>query len=127
MKKKFIESVEVWSSMKRQFEYETNGFSLDLLSLNPEEIRTLKIVPDWFLDFAPAMFRVYLPKHHTALRKMIAYLYELQALQSREWSAYIQKAKQESAAFRALMLKMTTLNPAAAMTAVKEYFGWEQQ
>lgn len=87
MKQQIKGTVAYWLSSLGQHRHETNGFSLVIGTLHADDLRTLKIPSDWFLDFAPFMFRVIAPKHHAELRGTIAYLTELRCRQAEAWEA----------------------------------------
>lgn len=80
-----MKSVKYWLSVCRQFEHETNGFSLVLHNLTDDELTNLKPVAGWFLDFAPFMFKLVHRKEHARLRTVIAYLTALQGFQADAW------------------------------------------
>ena len=81
MKTQAKTAVEYWLSACNQHRHETAGFSVVLHNLTPDDLMGMKQVTDWFLDFAPHMFRVLTPKEHPGLRSRIAYLTELKRLQ----------------------------------------------
>lgn len=76
------DKVKLWLSIARQFEAETNGFSLDLSTCN---ILNIKPVSGEFLKMARTMFSVVHPKDHLKLRKSITYLTMLNELQIQAW------------------------------------------
>lgn len=91
MKEQIKNAVEYWLSSLGQHRHETRNMSLTLATLCPEDLRALKTPTDWFLDFAPFMFRVVAPKHHAELRTTIAYLSELKYRQQQAWKAEMEK------------------------------------
>lgn len=108
MKTKAKKSVETWLSIKSQFAYETNGFRLNLGELTDEELTNLKPVDPEFLEFAPFMFNVIHIKHHTELRKIIAYLTELQRLQSGAWQRTIEEGQKQTEKIKQWLQRRST-------------------
>lgn len=88
MKEQMRKAVGHWLSTARQFQYETDNFSVSLYLMNRDELTNLKPVSSWFLDFAPFMFKVTAPASHAKLRTCIAYLTTLQGLQAMAWQEY---------------------------------------
>ena len=82
-------AVRHWLSVRDQHAYETNNFTVDPHTMTEGELLATKGVMHWFLDFAPSMFYVFTKKEHPRLRKMIAYLTELQQLQNEAWTRFI--------------------------------------
>ncbi|MFZ1736020.1 MAG: hypothetical protein WAU31_03740 [Candidatus Moraniibacteriota bacterium] len=86
MKEQIKDAVEYWLSSLGQHRHETRNMSLTLGTLHDDDLETLKMPTDWFLDFAPFMFRVIAPKHHAELRTTISYLTELRCRQTDAWA-----------------------------------------
>lgn len=91
MKQNLKAAVTYWLSSLGQHRHETDDFSLVIGTLPEDEVMNLKIPSDWFLDFAPFMFKVIAPKHHAELRGTIAYLTELRCKQADAWAAEHQR------------------------------------
>lgn len=95
MKDTYKTAVEYWLSCANQHEYETNGFTVVIGELTDEQLMCCKMPTDWFLDFAPVMFRVVAPKDHAALRSTIAYLTELRCRQLQALAEDINKMENQ--------------------------------
>ena len=93
MKEQVKSAVAYWLSAMNQHRHETNEFSVVVGQLTDDELTRLKIPSDWFIDFAPFMFRAVAPKHHPELRSAIAYLAELKYRQQEAWQRDFEKSK----------------------------------
>lgn len=129
-KEVWTRSVECWRSIFGQHKWETKGFSLDLCELTDDELTddeltNLKPVTNNFLGFAPAMFQVYLPKHHAGLRRAIAYLSDLQHRQAGAWERQIAKWEKETTALETLIERLPVMTKEQRIKAINEHFGWD--
>lgn len=100
--------IEYWLSAKNQFAYETENFTVDLHSLTDDKLTNFKIVSPEFLNSAPVIFNVIHPKHHTELRKIIAYLTELQRLQSGAWQRTIEEGQKQTEKIKQWLQRRST-------------------
>ena len=95
----WILSVTLWQSIYREFQHETNGFKADIYRLNDHELNRMKMVSDNFLSFLPVILTITKPQYHAEIKRNIAYLAELQALQTSALDR--ETAKSENIAKRA--------------------------
>jgi len=70
-------------SIYRQFEVETDGFTLNLATASRVELWNIKFVTDWFLETASGNIKNINPGYQAKFRKHIAYLAELQERQAK--------------------------------------------
>lgn len=126
-KDKFRLNVEAWLYALKEFQQQTNGFSLDIETLTADELSGLKLVGDWFLQFEPFMYRVLAAKEHAKVKRSVAYL---AYLQQRQMEAMQKEAAESEAQSRRLMALLKTfhlLTPEQREQHTNEIFGWEQE
>lgn len=80
-----VAPIVVWQSIVNQLCYETEGFSLPLDTLTDDELTALKPIPAAVIEYAADVFRAISPRHHAELRRTVAYLNHLNALQAGAW------------------------------------------
>lgn len=119
-------AVKYWMSVFRSIEEQTDGLTTHPKEMPDERLISQRPVTDWFLEFAPAMFGVWLPKYHSKLRRVIAYCYELQERQGEAWQRHFVEAGKESLALKMLISQLPAMTKQEQLTATKKHFGWEQ-
>lgn len=98
--------ITVWQSIVNQLAYETQGFTLPLADLTPEEIVQIKPVPREVLEYVSRAIKAVHPKHHAELRRATAYLNTLHDLQKHAWRQIIAKYEAEQERLTAYIQKI---------------------
>lgn len=119
-------AVLYWQSAFRIIEEQSDNFATHPKGMSDERLLSQKFVSDWFLEFAPFMFNVWLPKYHAKLRRAIAYCYELQARQEAAYQREAERIQKQHQSLNDLLAQFPQMANAQRISATKKHFGWER-
>lgn len=95
MDHKPIDPLQWWLHEYRTHKRETENFTLDLSRLGEEDLLRLWFVSSPFLNYAPVILTRLHERHHKEIRRAVAYLNQLNAVQAPAMNRELETIRKE--------------------------------